>query len=320
MTLKPVIVVGHSALDRVYRIEAFPNRPTKVSARDHREDGGGSAANAAAAIARLGGPVALWSRVGDDETGAKVVRALSLVGVDVGAVRAYEGATTPTAAVIVDAKGERLVVSEDDRVLPMDVDWLPVDRIAEAGAVLSDLSWLEGTLALFAEARRHGVPTILDVDLGVGGLFERFAPLTDTAIFSAPAFERFVVGDDDDLRLAAVRAMGPRHVGVTRGAKGYRWNGKLGAGRQDGFAVPVVDTTGAGDAFHGAFALGVAAGLDDAECARIAAATAGLKCRRLGARLGLPTAPELDAFLLEQTGAGLTAALLPDGGLTVNSA
>jgi sulfofructose kinase len=312
---KPVLVVGHAALDRVYRIDAFPPRPTKVSARDHREEGGGSAANAAAAIARLGGAVALWSRVGDDETGHKVRRALAEAGVDVAMVRAYAEARTPTAAVIVDAKGERLVVSENDHVLPMDVDWLPVESIAGAGAALSDLAWLEGTLALFAEARRHGVPTVLDVDLAAGPLLERFAPLTDYAIFSAPALDRFVPGADDAARLASVRAMGPGHAGVTRGAAGYVWQSESGAGRQPGFSVPVVDTTGAGDAFHGAFSLALAAGCEEAECARVAAATAALKCRRLGARLGLPTAAELDAFLLEQTGAGLASALLPDGGL-----
>ncbi len=311
----PVIVVGHAALDRVYRIDTFPNKPAKVSAREHREEGGGSAANAAAAIARLGGAVSLWSRVGDDEVGLKVRRTLEHGGVDVGFVRAYHGATTPTAAVIVDGKGERLVVSEDDRIMPMDVDWLPVDRIPLAGAVLSDLSWLEGTLALFSEARRAGVPTVLDVDLAGGGLFERFAPLTDYAIFSAPAFEKFLPGADDDARLSAVLAFGVRHAGVTRGARGYVWRTADGHGQQPTFPVPVVDTTGAGDAFHGAFALCVASGLDDATCARVASAAAALKCRRLGARLGLPTANELDVFLFEQTGQGLPATLLDGDGL-----
>lgn len=313
MAVKPIIVVGHAALDRVYRIDAFPAKPTKVSAREHREEGGGSAANAAAAIARLGGAVALWSRVGDDETGHKVRQALARGGVDVTAVQAYAGGTTPTAAVIVDSKGERLVVSEDDRVLPMDVDWLPVARIPAAGAVLSDLSWLEGTLALFSEARRARVPTVLDVDLAGAALFERFAPLTDYAVFSAPAFETFLADADDAARFAAVLAYGVRHVGVTRGARGYLWRSPDGGGAQAAFPVPVVDTTGAGDAFHGAFALSVAQGLDDAMAARIASATAALKCRRLGARLGLPSAPELDVFLLEQTGQGLPAALLASG-------
>jgi sulfofructose kinase len=319
MAGKPIIVVGHAALDRVYRIDAFPGKPTKVSALEHREEGGGSAANAAAAIARLGGAVALWSRVGADETGIKVRRALEQCGVDVSFVGTFGDVATPTAAVIVDSKGERLVVSEDDHVLPMDVDWLPVGAIASAGAVLSDLSWLEGTLALFSEARRARVPTVLDVDLAGVGLFERFAPLTDNAIFSAPAFEKILPDADDDARFSAVLGYGVRHAGVTRGGRGYTWRSPKDNGYQPAFPVPVVDTTGAGDTFHGAFALCVASGLDDAACARIASAVAALKCRRLGSRLGLPTASEVDAFLLEQAGQGLPT-VLQEGGPLLSTA
>lgn len=314
---KPIIVVGHTALDRVYRIDAFPARPTKVRALDHREEGGGSAANAAAAVAVLGGAVRLWSRVGDDNPGEKARRALARAGVDVGALITCAGAKTPTAAVIVDAKGERLVVSEDDHVLPMEADWLPLSEVAQAGAVLSDLSWLEGTRAAFAAARACRIPTLVDVDLGGGILLERVVDLTDYAIFSGPAFERFVPGADDAARLDALIGMGVRHAGVTRGARGYAWKARDGTqGLQDAFKVPVVDTTGAGDAFHGVFALALAAGLDAAVCARAAAAVAALKCRRLGARAGLPTAAELDAFLLEQTGEGLPEGWLDFEGLS----
>lgn len=312
MAGKPVVVVGHTALDRVYRIDAFPTRPTKVRALDHREEGGGSAANAAAAIAVLGGAVRLWSRVGDDDAGGKARRQLARSGVEVGTVITCQGAKTPTAAVIVDANGERLVVSEDDHVLPMEPDWLPLGEIAAAGAVLSDLSWLEGTRAAFAAARACGVPTLVDVDLGGGILLERVVDLTDYAIFSGPAFERFVAGADDDARLAALRDLGVRHAGVTRGKRGYLWSGAEGRGAQEAFLVPVVDTTGAGDAFHGIFALALASGLAEAECARVASAAAALKCRRLGARAGLPTAIELDAFLLEQTGRGLAEGWLSE--------
>jgi sulfofructose kinase len=310
MPAKPVIVVGHTALDRVYRIDTFPGKPTKVRALDHREEGGGSAANAAAAIAVLGGRVRLWSRVGDDDAGIKARRALARCGVDVEGVLVCEGVKTPTAAVIVDSKGERLVISEDDHVLPMDATWLPLSQVAEAGAVLSDLSWLEGTRAAFAAARACGVPTIVDVDLGGGILLERVLDLTDCAIFSGPALETFVSGNDDRARFAALHTLGVRHAGVTRGGSGYAWMAEKDQGTQDAFKVPVVDTTGAGDAFHGVFVLALASGLKDADCARMAAAVAALKCRRLGARAGLPTAMELDAFLLEQTGQGLPEGFL----------
>ena len=310
MSAKPVIVVGHTALDRVYRIDAFPAKPTKVRAVDHREEGGGSAANAAAAIAALGGAVRLWSRVGDDDPGTKARRALERCGVDASGVLICEGARTPTAAVIVDAKGERLVISEDDHVMPMEAAWLPLSQVTAAGAVLSDLSWLEGTRAAFAAARACGIPTIVDVDLGGGILLERVVDLTDYAIFSGPGFEKFVAGANDTARFSRLHEMGVRHAGVTRGATGYVWAAQKEAGTQAVFKVPVVDTTGAGDAFHGVFALALASGLQDADCARMAAAAAALKCRRLGARAGLPTAIELDAFLLEQAGQGLPEGFL----------
>jgi sulfofructose kinase len=313
--MKPVIVIGHAALDRLYRIEAFPAKPSKVRALDHREEGGGAASNAAAAIARLGGTARLWSRVGDDETGETVRRALDRCGVDTAFVVACAGAITPTAAIVVDAKGERLVVSEDDHVMAMEAGWLPLGQVGSSGAVLSDLSWLEGTQAAFAEARRQGIPTIADIDLGGGILLERVIDLVDYAIFSAPAFDKFAPGDSEAARFAALHARGVQHAGVTRGAQGYRWSGRDGEGEQQGFVVPVVDTTGAGDAFHGVFALGISSGLSDAAAARAASAAAALKCRRLGARLGLPAAIELDAFLLEQTGEGLPEPLLVEGGL-----
>ncbi len=96
--------------------------------------------------------------------------------------------------------------------------------------------------------------------------------------------------------------MGVTHAGVTRGQQGYFWAGKDGeTGHQPAFATEVVDTTGAGDAFHGAFAWALAQGRAAAECARIAAAVSALKCRRLGARSGLPTREELE-FLPQRAG------------------
>jgi sulfofructose kinase len=91
--------------------------------------------------------------------------------------------------------------------------------------------------------------------------------------------------------------MGPRHAGVTQGREGYLWRERDDGGHVPAFSVGVADTTGAGDAFHGAFALMVAEGRPTAECARIATAVAALKCTRLGSRAGLPTRTELDAFL-----------------------
>ena len=299
--MKPVICIGHAALDHVYRIEAFPPEPTKVRALEHIESGGGMASNAAATIGRLGAPVELWSRTGADEAGAKIRTFLESEGVDVQFLKTYEGARSSTSAVIVDGNGDRLIVGERDHAMSMDAGWLPLDRIAGAGAVLSDLRWVEGTRAAFAEARAHGVTTMVDADLGGGNVLAEFLGLADYAIFSRPALEDFAAGPNDAQRLARVLAAGVRHAGVTCGEKGYFWaSADKASGYQPAFSVDVVDTTGAGDAFHGGFAWALMGGCGQAECARVAAAVAALKCQRLGARPGLPTPAELESFLAAQ--------------------
>jgi sulfofructose kinase len=295
---KHIIAVGHAALDYVYRIEAFPSSPTKIRALAHAASGGGMAANAAAAIARLGGDVSLWARIGDDPSGAIIRQQLDAVGVGTTHVRSCAGASSATAAVIVDRNGERLVISEDDHDFPLAADWLPIADIKNTGAVSSDLTWLEGTVAAFGTARAHNVPTVLDIDLNSGQLLSKVLELADYAIFSAPAFRQFVKGANDEARLAMLVQSGIRHAGVTLGVNGYLWmTGDGDLHRQAAFPVEVVDTTGAGDAFHGAFAWAISEGLDDPGCARIASAVAAISCRGLGARAALPTRTEVEQFL-----------------------
>jgi sulfofructose kinase len=298
MIEKRIIAVGHAALDYVYRIQKFPPAPTKLRAIEHIASGGGMAANASAAIARLGGKVSLWSRIGSDDAGGIIVQQLRKIGVDTKHVRAFGSTRSPTAAVIVDERGERLIISEDDHNLPLKEDWLPVADIETATVVYSDLTWLEGTLLAFNAARARGIPTVLDIDLGSGMLLSKVIDLTDYAIFSAPAFRQFVHGGNDDERLAHLIRIGVLHAGVTLGAKGYHWMNKEGAKKkQHAFHIETVDSTGAGDAFHGAFTWALAAGHDETECTRIASAVAALSCSKLGARAGLPSKTELNEFL-----------------------
>ena len=294
---KRLISVGHAALDRIYRINAFPPEPTKVRALESIEIGGGMAANAAVAIARLGGKAELWSRIGDDNSGAIVRAGLKAEKVDIRALQEYDDARTSTSAIIVDGHGERLIVGMRDTAIPSSTASLPMERIKEADAVLADLRWLEATRTVFTRARAEGVPTILDADLGAREALSDILRVTDYAVFSAPALREFAHGSTEEQRLADILTRGPKHAGVTLGAEGYAWAEMGRHGRQPGFAVDVVDTTGAGDAFHGAFALCIAEGMSIEDAARLACAVAALKCTRLGGRGGLPTRKEVEAFL-----------------------
>ena len=295
---RTIIVVGHAALDSVYRVAEFPTAPTKVRALEHVVSGGGMAANAAACIARLGGNVDLWSRVGSDPAGEQILALLKRDGVDTSAVRVCHGARSSSSAILVDGRGERIIVGERDHAMPVSADWLPLDNVAGAGAVLSDLRWFEATRSAFEAARACGVPTVLDVDLGGGDHVTEFLKLADYPIFSAPALEDFAPGASLEQQLRAVLQLGPKLAAVTLGAHGCAWMETPDElRRQPAFTVDVVDTTGAGDAFHGAFTLGLARRETIADAFRLAAAVSALKCRKLGARAALPTAEETRAFL-----------------------
>ena len=295
-----ILCIGHSALDRIYRIESFPPEPTKVRALEHVESGGGMAANAAVAIARLGGKAELWSRIGDDPAGQIIKAGLKSERVDVRYVQAFEDARSSTSAVIVDDRGERLIVGQRDTGMPSSTDWLPLERIGEMHAILGDVRWLEGIRAVFSRARTEGVPTILDVDLGAREVLPEILALADYAIFSKPALREFAghLANPPDLgpALDHVLSLGPMHAGVTMGALGYRWQekGALGdrlSGHVPAPAVNAIDTTGAGDAFHGAFTLMIAEGHPTQLCAEVAVEVAARKCTRLGSRVGLPRSP-----------------------------
>ena len=294
---KRIICIGHAALDRIYRIEGFPAQPTKVRALEYIEIGGGMAANAAVAIARLGGKAELWSRVGDDSAGATIRAGLRAERVDIRYVQSFEGARSSTSAIIVDDKGERLIVGQRDAGMPSGTSWLPLERVKEADAVLGDLRWLEGVRGAFARARKVQVPTVLDADLGAREALGGLLKLTDYAIFAAPSLREFAAGGSDEQRLAHILSFGPRHAGVTLGGGGYLWREAGGGGHVPAFPVSVTDTTGAGDAFHGAFALMLAEGMPTADCVRNAVGVAALKCTRLGSRAGLPSRAELQGFL-----------------------
>jgi sulfofructose kinase len=297
-----IIAVGHAALDRIYRIEAFPPEPAKVRALEHVESGGGIAANAAAAIARLGGRVELWSRVGEDDAGVKIRFALKAAKVDMRYVQPFEEGRSSTSAIIVDGRGERLIVSQRDANMPSGTSWLPLERINGTAAVLCDLRWLEAVRAVFSRARAERVPTILDADLGAREALAEILALTDFAIFSAPALRDLVPGAAVAGQLARILSFGPRYAGVTRGRDGYVWREASGQGGEcPAFPVDAVDTTGAGDAFHGAFTLAFVEGRSLADCARFASAVAAMKCTRLGSRAGLPTRAEVEAFLAEHS-------------------
>ncbi|MDA9530192.1 sugar kinase [Bradyrhizobium sp. CCBAU 25338] len=291
-----VICLGLSALDQVWRVDRlFTGQSEKIKAVGYGTLGGGMAANAAVAVAKLGASVAFWGRAGNDAAGHEMRSAFVAEGVDVENFRLVPEGRSSVSGVIVDSSGERQIVNFRG-LYPEAADWLPLEAVARASSVLADPRWVEGAATLFREARARGIPTVLDGDMADAEVFERLLPLTDHAIFSEPALMSFA-GSAKDESLAALARFGCRVIAVTRGEAGASWfeNGQLH--RQAACAVDVVDTTGAGDVFHGAYALAIGAGLDVRATMAFSAATAAIKCRHAGGRNGIPDINECLAFM-----------------------
>jgi sulfofructose kinase len=155
-----VLCLGATVFDRVLTVESFSSVGIKIRASGWEERGGGPAATAAVCVAKLGMPVTLWSRVGDDYEGELMLNALTDRGVAVNNVRIVPGSTTLQSVVLVDAVGERLIIGHPDNVKSRagGGEWLTglVDAVASANVALADASWSDGTLALFEAARGGG--------------------------------------------------------------------------------------------------------------------------------------------------------------------
>lgn len=301
-----IICLGNTTLDRIWPVIQLPTSGGKYRASDYLEVGGGMAANAAVAVARLGGSVSYWGRAGEDSAGETMKTEMRAYGVDVTHFRLFAGARSSTSAILVSGDGERAIVNFRGAGVPDDPSWLPLQLVPETDAVLADIRWVEGACALYKAARAAGIPTVIDAEKASADAFAATLPLVDHAVFSEPGLATFCGKDalhSDSERVEAlrkVRALGCRVAALTRGAHGIIWIDENGMHFQPSFAVDVVDTTGAGDVFHGAYTLALGEGMGVAAAMHFAAGVAALKCTHHGGRAGIPNRAEVEAFLAKQ--------------------
>jgi len=297
---KHVLCAGIAVLDQVFRVQNFPRPDVKTQASEFRTVNGGNAANAAVAISRLGarasfaGP--LGGPAGDDTIGNAFLALAAREGIDCSACPRVPGAPTPISAICIDGRGERAIVNfRDDRLAaarPADATAL----VADADAVMADNRFPEFVREVCVAARERGIPVVLDADEPRRDS-NTLLTIVSHIVFSAEGLRATAGSDHLGRALIDVSKRTPAFLAVTDGRNDVLWldGGEL---RQvPAFAVDVVDTLGAGDTFHGAFALMLAEGRNERDAMRFAAAAAALKCTRYGGILGAPTRAEVEAFL-----------------------
>ena len=290
-----MLCVGHAAFDITFTVDHHPGADEKCSASSAIFCGGGPAANAAVTVARLGGASALAGYLGKDPYGDQHHRELLEEGVVTDyVVRGSQ--LTPLSIILAKPGGERTVVNYRTQASFLSKDAVDFSR-CRSKVILFDGHEPLASLPLARSAVKRRTATVLDAGSVHRGTVE-LVPHTDYLVASA-AFARDFSSEDDPARALEKLSQLAPFVVITRGKDGLLWKSDSGVtGSMRAFAVDAVDTTGAGDTFHGAFALGVARGMEFTDNLRYASAAAALCCTRLGARVGIPTRPEVEALAL----------------------
>lgn len=296
--MKTVACVGLAVLDFVFSIDERPDRGRKAFADSMAIVGGGPAATAAAAVTRLDGNGRFIGQVGHDVIGDLIIEDFARWGVETGHIRRHRAASSPISTITVEADGERTIINHTDSRLLESSDLITGADLSEADAVLGDLLWPKGAVSAMESARQLGIPAILDFDhVRPGPLGEALTAPTHI-VFSAPGLAELSGRGDPAEGLRSVAARTSSWIAVTLGEEGVLWMDEADGVREfPAFRVQVADTLGAGDVFHGAFALALAEDRPIAEAIRRASAAAALKCTRFGGRAGIPTAREVEEFL-----------------------
>jgi sulfofructose kinase len=299
-----VVCVGVSVVDAIFDVPVLPSGPEKVHASGYREVAGGVAANAARAVARLGGRACLLSRVGADRLAELLIDEFAADGIDVSGVVRRKGCRTPFSMVAIDGGGERQIVNDTDLRLFQGAARIDRQALAEADAVLVDTRWPAAALVALRSAKRRGVPGVIDVDIEPDDAVVALIRTASHAVFSRQGLRGLTGEDGIERGLALARRFTSAWVAVTAGAAGVFWSEAEGSAPRQlpAFPVKAVDTLAAGDVFHGALALALAEGRPLQPALRFAMAAAALKCTRPGGGAGTPYRHEVESFLAERAG------------------
>lgn len=299
-----ILCIGIPVRDLTFRVSGVPGRGSKENATHFDEICGGNALNAAIGIVRLGGRAAICGPMGDiKETSSRFIfEKLAHEGIETRHIMHMPGLVTPLSAVMVDPSGERTIVTFRDpelwKVHLPDTETL----LDDCAAILTESRCAGFCTELCAEARKRGIPVIVDVDRAMS-LREGLLNASSHLVFSSEPLQETADVSDDAQALKKIAKLTKSFLAGTRGARGTIWlDENQGIQETPAFPVHTVDTLGAGDVFHGAFALAITEGQELREALRFASAAAALKCTRFGGAFAAPQRIEVDELLKQSQG------------------
>ena len=289
-----VLVIGRSCLDYIAVINQFPEENRKVPLEFRLTEGGGQGGTASCCISRLGGKVAYTGKLGDDDEGRFCLKRLKDFGVGTDYIEIVRDGKTPVAYVFVTAaSGQRTIIYERNALPRITIDQGIKNLAAESEVVLLDpeVTYLGGQLKA---AGGDNIKLVYDCERWRQGIED----IMDTADYFIPSSDfldsdRLNFGDIPfNRKIFKLNEMVTGQLIVTRGEKGAYYPAGDTLYQVAAPAVNAIDTIGAGDNFHAAFALALTKGFDLHRAVKLSVAVASLSCREYGGRNGIPNMQE----------------------------
>ena len=289
--------LGVNAVDHLCILDPYPALDDKVDVKRSSLQGGGPVPTALVTLAKLGANVCYVGKVGDDPDGEFVRAELQKEGVDARYLLVDNRIRTSRASIWIDRRsGKRTVALDRDRKNRLKMTELEFMNSVRSRFVHLDAREVDINIVVARWARERRAQVCLDVGSLRDGV-EKVFPLVDHLIVSSRFACGFVKTFDSAKACRALMKKGFKTVVVTIGEEGCICGAKDTLFRSPGFPVKVVDTTGAGDVFHGAFIFGLLWRWPLKKTARFANACAAMKCRKLGGRAGIPKLNEVEGFI-----------------------
>ena len=287
--------LGIAPADVLMQVGKYPKPGDKIDAENLIIQGGGPVPTAMVTMTRLGMKPAMMAAVGDDIFGRFVADELRREGVDTSLIKIKKQTTTVATGWVESKSGQRtIVVNIEVRIKPNDIKPASLPRFR---SVHLDGRDLDASMKLAQYAVKKNIPVILDVGSmrnDVSALFPYISHLVCSSDFALP----YTTKRNPETIVKALKSKCSGAVVVTFGTDGSTGlSDNSGLVRQKAFRVKTVDTTGAGDVYHGAYIAGLLKNLDLKKRMEMASAAAALKCTKSGGRTGIPSMRQLKAFL-----------------------
>ncbi|MDE2854701.1 MAG: PfkB family carbohydrate kinase [Chloroflexota bacterium] len=294
-----IVGIGVCTLDHLVTVPRMPKRNENMAALNYDRQPGGLASIALIAAARLGARAKIIARIGEDDTGAYIRRVLQEEGVDASQLLLEPGSESHVSVILVhEASGDRSIITRPPTGKPIAASEFRREDISAARVLFID-ALNDATMQAARWAKEAGMTVLLDPSLP----YQDIKPLlrfVDVPI--VPEYwARDLMPDEPPAAVAErLRDEGAQIAAVTLGERGAVVAWEAGTQAFPAYEVDVVDTTGAGDAYHGAFLYALLQDWDVPRMARFASAVGSLNCRAMGGRNALPTRSEVDQFLARQ--------------------